>query len=221
MMKTCLIVTGGTVQLEFAGSFLNKQKFDIVVAVDGGLEALGPLGLVPDAVVGDFDSVNRQVYQQYQELPGVNWEVHKPEKNETDTELAIDTAIRMGADRITILGATGGRIDHLLGNIHLLDTCLRMNVSACIVDSQNKVYLLRDGKTFEKKETWGNYISFVPLTETVTGITLKGFKYPLTEKTITIGREAGLCISNELAADFGSITFSSGILICVESCDFR
>lgn len=219
MMKTCLIVTGGTIQLDFAGSFLKHQKFDVIVAVDGGLEALTPLGLVPDAIVGDFDTVNQEVYLEYQKLKGVDWEIHKPEKNETDTELAIDTAIRMGAENITILGGTGGRIDHMLGNIHLLDTCLQKGVFACMVDSQNKVYLLKEGKSFEKIHTWGTYISFLPLTETVKGITLKGFKYPLTNKNITMGREAGLCISNELVGESGSITFSSGILICVESCD--
>lgn len=219
MMKTCLIVTGGTIQLDFAGSFLKNHAFDLIVAVDGGLEALEPLGLVPDAVVGDFDTVNPVVYQAYHQLQGVKWEVHKPEKNETDTELAIDTALRMGAEAITILGGTGGRIDHLLGNIHLLDTCLNKGVDACILDAQNKLYLLKEGKTFHRHDTWGTYVSFIPLTEQVTGITLTGFKYPLYKKSIEIGREAGLCISNELAEERASIRFDSGILICVESSD--
>lgn len=219
MMKTCLIVTGGTVQLDFAGSYLEKHNFDIVVAVDGGLEALKPLGLVPDAVVGDFDTVDPLIYEAYRSRPGISWEIHKPEKDETDTELAIDTAIHMDAESLTILGGTGGRIDHMLGNIHLLETCLERGVSAYIIDPQNKLYLLKEGKTFHRSDLWGKYVSFIPLTENVTGITLTGFKYPLYEKNIRIGREAGLCISNELAEECAEITFTSGILICVESAD--
>lgn len=219
MIKTCLIVTGGPIQLDFAGSFLEKHNFDMVVAVDAGLEALKPLGLIPDAVVGDFDTVNPAIYQEYRKLQGIPFEIHKPEKDETDTELAIDTAIRLGAGSLTILGATGGRIDHMLGNIHLLYTCLEREIPACIIDRQNKIYLLQEGACFERASSWGTYISFIPLTEAVTGITLTGFKYPLYQKNIRIGREAGLCISNELADERGSIEFSSGILICVESGD--
>lgn len=218
-MKTCLIVTGGTIELDFASSFLKNETFDMVIAVDRGLEALRPLGLIPVAVVGDFDSVNQEILKEYQGMSNVAWDVHKPEKDETDTELAIQTAIDMGAGSIAILGGTGGRLDHMLGNLHLLDTCLRRGIFAYMIDARNKIYLLNDGKTFERNHTWGTYVSFVPLTECVHGITLTGFQYPLNQKDITIGKEAGLCISNQLAMDTGRITFTDGILICIESKD--
>lgn len=218
-MKTCLIVTGGSIELEFARSFLETHTFDLVIAVDRGLEALKPLGLIPLAVVGDFDSVDKEIFREYQSLSGIDWQIHKPEKDETDTELAIQTAIDLGAASIAVLGGTGGRLDHLLGNIHLLDTCLKQGVSAYMVDARNKLYLLDQGKTFEKANIWGNYISFVPLTEQVRGITLTGFRYPLVQKDIAIGKEAGLCISNQLADETGQLTFADGILICIESRD--
>lgn len=218
-MKTCLIVTGGTLDVDFAGSFLEKEHFDFVVAVDGGLAYLKPLKLVPDAVVGDFDTVDPSVLRQYRSRCEISFETHNPEKDETDTQLAVDTAIRLGADAVTILGGTGGRLDHMLGNLHLLDTCLLKGIHACMVDRQNRLYLLREGTSFYRPDTWGKYISFLPLTSEVRGITLEGFRYPLHNKTIAIGREAGLCISNELIKERGSISFDSGILICVESHD--
>lgn len=218
-MKTCLIVTGGTIQLEFAGHFLKDHTFDLIIAVDGGLEALKPLGLIPHAIVGDFDTVCQETFLEYHNLPNITWNVHHPEKDETDTELAVQTALSMGADSIAILGGTGGRMDHLLGNLHLLDTCLAKGVFAYLIDAQNKVYLLKEGKIFKKQELFGTYISFIPLTEIVKGITLTGFKYPLEQKDIAIGKDAGLCISNELVMDWGQITFTSGILICMESQD--
>lgn len=215
-----LILTGGSLDLAFASSFLKKNSFDKVIAVDGGLSALKALDLKPDAVVGDFDTASPELVAEYRQAKDeVAWEVHKPEKDETDTELALATAAKIGCTAVVLLGATGGRLDHLLANIHLLYYCHELGMEGRIVDSQNCVYLLLKGKTFLRSRTWGNYISFVPFTQHVKGITLTGFKYPLNKKNLTIGREAGLCISNELADEKGILEFDSGILICIESKD--
>lgn len=216
-MKTCLIVTGGRIDLPFAGAFLEKEHFDCVVAVDGGLEAAAALGLMPAAVVGDFDTVKKELLEKYRKIPGILWDVHKPEKDETDTELAIHTAAELGCESITILGATGGRMDHALGNLHLLYPCLKQGIKAWIVDEKNRISLLDGSREFRRQELWGKYISFLPLTEQVHGITLKGFKYPLNQKDIEIG--TSLCISNELAEETGVLEFRDGVLICVESHD--
>lgn len=218
-MKTCLIVTGGKLDTAFARSFLEKEKFDRVIAVDAGLEAVDALGLVPDYVVGDFDTVSGPVVERYRKLPFIVWEQHKPEKNETDTELARSRALTLGCGRIVFLGATGGRLDHMLGNLHALYACMESGIEAYLIDPQNRISLLDEGKTFYKTSQWGKYISFLPYTEEVKGITLTGFKYPLCKKDIRRGQEVGLCISNELAQDTAVLEFDEGILICVESCD--
>ena len=111
-MKTGLIITGGRLDLAFAGQFLQHEKVDCVISVDGGLEKTRALGLTPDAVVGDFDTVDSKILERYQKNPSVLWDVHKPEKDETDTELAINTAIKLGCKKLVILGATGRRLDH-------------------------------------------------------------------------------------------------------------
>lgn len=216
-MKTGLIITGGTIDDGFAGHFLKNKSFDTVIAVDGGLEAMEALGLEPDVVVGDFDTVRPEILEQYRVKKGIAWEQHKPEKDETDTELALNTAIGLGCRELVVLGATGGRMDHAIGNIHLLYACLLKGVHACIVDEKNRISILSGRTVFRAENVWGKYISFLPLTEDVHGITLEGFKYPLYKKDITIG--TSLCISNELVEETGVITFSDGILICVESHD--
>ena len=86
-----------------------------------------------------------------------------------------------------------------------------------LLDEQNKVYLLDEGRDFFEETLWGKYVSFLPLTQEVKGITLTGFKYPLQEKDIEIG--TSLCISNELAEEEARIQFREGVLICVESHD--
>lgn len=216
-MKTGLVITGGTMDYGFAGDFLKNKTYDKVIAVDGGLESVEALGLIPDVVVGDFDTVRPQLLEQYRKRAGIAWEQHKPEKDETDTELALNTAMELGCEAITILGATGGRMDHAIGNIHLLYACLLKGVRAWIVDEKNRISILNGRAEFHADAVWGKYISFLPLTERVRGITLEGFKYPLFQKDITIG--TSLCISNELAEESGVITFTEGVLICVESHD--
>lgn len=218
-MKKGLILTGGRLNLTFARSFLAKHTFDKVIAVDGGLKAADELGLIPDYIVGDFDTAGPELVSRYKEIPYIVWDMHQPEKNETDTELARSRALQIGCTEIVFLGATGGRIDHMLGNIDALYACMETGVSACLVDGQNKLYLLDQGRTFDRGSLWGPFVSFLPYTSTVTGITLDGFKYPLTRRDIRRGEEVGLCISNELAAESGTIDFDSGILICVESHD--
>lgn len=218
-MKTCLIITGGKLELAFARSFLENGKFDKVIAVDAGLEAVEALGLVPDYIVGDFDTVDASVIERFRRYPFIVWEQHRPEKNETDTELARSLALTLGCQKMVFLGATGGRIDHMLGNLHTLYACMERGIEAYIVDAQNRICLLDEGKTFCRSSLWGKYVSFLPYTEEVKGITLKGFKYPLNGRDIRRGQETGLCISNELAEDTAVISFEEGILICVESKD--
>ena len=216
-MKRCLIITGGPIDLGFARSYLSGEGFDRVIAVDRGLNAAWALGIVPDVIVGDFDSADPAALADFRRREHIVWEVHQPEKDDTDTELAIKRAAAMGAGYIVLLGATGGRLDHLLGNIHLLYPCLQRGVEACILDPGNKLYLIDGERRFKRREVWGTYMSFLPLTEEVKAITLRGFKYPLTDKDIAIG--TSLCISNELAADEAVITLQDGVLIVVESRD--
>lgn len=216
-MKRCLIVTGGKLDLSFAGLFLKNQSFERIIAVDGGLKAVKELGLEPDVIVGDFDSVDPLVLEYYRSREHIVWDVRRPEKDETDTELAFLRAQAMGCTDLVILGATGGRIDHMLGNIHLLFPCLQKGIRASLFDGQNRIFLLDGSYTFRRWELWGKYISFLPLTERVEGITLRGFKYPLTERDIEIG--TSLCLSNELEEEEGTITFREGVLIAVESHD--
>jgi thiamine pyrophosphokinase len=215
---TGLIVTGGIIDYEFAGSFLENRTFDKIIAVDGGLAALSGLKLKPDAIVGDFDSVAEDILAEYKNSSdNITWEIHKPEKDETDTELALNTAIGLGCSKLVLLGATGGRMDHFIGNLHLLYACLKKGVEAAIVDEKNWITVIDKRRTFLAETLWGKYISFLPLCGEVKKITLTGFKYPLYEKDIDLG--TSLCISNELTGEEGTIEFASGTLICIQSHD--
>lgn len=216
-MKSCLIMTGGSVNTYFAGEFLRGRSYALVVAVDAGLEVLKKLQITPDEIVGDLDTVKPSILKEYADSPDIHMEIHKPEKDETDTELALLTAKRHGCDTVDMLGALGGRMDHAISNIHLLYQFYKLGMHIFIYDEKNKIYLLGKGKTFHREELYGRYISFLPMTEVSEGLTLKGFKYPLNLKTVYLG--TSLCISNELSGDSGEMELQTGVLICVESHD--
>lgn len=212
-----LIVTGGTIDLEFAARFTADRTYDQVIAADAGLETVKRLGLKPTQVVGDLDTVRQSVVSEYLGQEGVSFEIHRPEKDETDTELALLSALRCGCREADILGALGGRMDHGLGNIQLLYYFYRRGLRASIYDPQNRIYLLEGEKRFSRRDVYGTYISFLPMTEKVEGLTLRGFKYPLEDQTVVKGTT--LCISNELAEEEGIARLRTGTLICVECHD--
>lgn len=216
-MKRCLIVTGGTIDIAFAKDFLSQRSYDYVIAADAGLEVLRPLHISPNAVVGDLDTVDKKVLEEYQNQPGIEFEIHKPEKDETDTELALLTAARQGCEAVDILGALGGRMDHAIGNIQLMYQFFCQGMEVNIYDARNRLYLLGGHKVFHREKVYGKYISFLPMTETVEGLTLRGFKYPLQRRTIGLG--TSLCISNELKREEGILELEKGVLLCVEAHD--
>ena len=149
-MKRCLIVTGGTIDIAFAKDFLSQRSYDYVIAADAGLEVLRPLHISPNAVVGDLDTVDKKVLEEYQNQPDIEFEIHKPEKDETDTELALLTAARQGCEAVDILGALGGRMDHAIGNIQLMYQFFRQGMEVNIYDARNRLYLLGGHKVFHR-----------------------------------------------------------------------
>ena len=188
-----------------------------IIAGDRGLEALYQLKIIPNHVVGDFDSVSPEILEFYKKQPKIIFHTYNAEKDNTDTDIALKLAIQMKSSEITILGALGKRMDHAIANIHILKDALGANIPCQILDEHNRIYLVNTEKTLEKDKVYGKYISLIPLTSTVEGLTLKGFKYPLNRYNLPIGTSLG--ISNEIIEDIAHIKMEKGILIVIESKD--
>ncbi len=218
-MRSVLIVTGGAADPELIRSFAADGESDRIIAADAALDTLRELDIIPDYIIGDMDSASPDSVNYYRQYPYIVWDERSPEKNETDTELARDRALTLGCKRLVILGATGGRADHFLSNIDILYGCLAAGVDASIVDAQNRISLTDHVKTFSKDDQWGRYVSFIPYTDEVRGVTLTGFKYPLSGHDLKRGEEAGLCVSNEITKPKAKVKIDDGVLICVESRD--
>lgn len=191
---------------------------DIWVGVDRGVYTLINKNITPVIAFGDFDSVSNEELQII-ESHVKELKRYKPEKNETDMELALNWAVRQEPANIRVFGATGGRLDHLLANVHLLvkPVVEDNDINIVLIDNQNILSLKGPGSYKIEKRKDKKYISFVPLTLDVEGLTLEGFKYPLKNRHISIG--STLCISNELINDYGTFSFSKGILLVIRSND--
>lgn len=172
---------------------------------------------MPNYVVGDFDSVSTKTLEFYQNKPNVLFHKFCPEKDNTDTDIALKLAIELHSSNITIMGALGKRMDHALSNIHILIDALKKRIPCQILDDYNKIYLINRNITLNRNKTYGTYISLIPLTSKVQGITLTGFKYPLNDALLEIGKSLG--VSNEIVEEVANIELKKGILIVIESRD--
>lgn len=216
MDNKVLIITGGNIDEVLLKDCIDNNKYTEIIAVDYGLMAADRLNLPLDFIVGDFDSVSDEIIEKYRDyiVPIVTF---PSEKDMTDTEIAIAMALSHNASAIDLIGATGSRLDHTLANLHMLLMPLEAQVSACILDSNNKIYLQKNNFTIRKNEQYGDYISFLPFNGDVYGLTLEGFKYPLHEIHLTAGES--LCISNEIIEEEAKVIFDEGILLVFETKD--
>ena len=212
-----LIVTGGSIDYKFACEYLKKYTWDYVVCADAGMKFCHTAGIQPDLILGDFDSVDDASYTYFKKRCPERMEQFPTHKDETDTELALLRAIAAGADAVTMIGATGTRIDHLLGNIQMLKLALDRDVSCQIVDAHNRIRMVDEQIMLQKSDQFGKFVSLIPFTPEVTGITLKGFAYEVENFTLVSGIARG--VSNELEAETASITCQNGILLVIESRD--
>lgn len=228
-MVDTIIVSGGNIQKDFALDFLKekmslpKGKKPSLVAADKGLDYLRQIGYEPDIAIGDFDSLSPNGRKYLGEMgAGVEKETVvvklRPEKDDTDTQAALNFCIGQGAKDILILGATGTRMDHFFANIGLLAYGKSKGAHIALMDQNNYIRLIENGTILKKNTQFGKYVSFFPLGGEVYGLTLKGFKYPLEGYCLKIS-DSGLTVSNEILEEEASVEYSKGMLLMVMSQD--
>lgn len=180
---------------------------DRLIGVDGGSRHLHAMDRLPHLAVGDMDSIPPELFERYR-AAGVEMHLHPPKKDATDLELALELAMDRGATRISILGGTGGRLDHTLGNLFLLARCLPCGIPACVMDESQCVHLTDRDLTLAG--SIGDTLSLLPATPEVHGVTLSGLEYPLHDATLIFGTSWGM--SNVFTAATATVSLRSGRL---------
>ena len=205
--------------MQFASEFIKKEQPDILITADKGLAFCEETGILPTQIVGDFDTLGEALLPKYESL-GVPIRKYDPVKDYTDTEIAVRLAMELGAEKISMLGASeGNRLDHLFGNVMTMMVPAKDDIPCFMVDAHNRVRILTKPLEIRRKEQYGKYISLIPLTTDVHGVTLTGFKYPLWDYRFNVETTGSLGISNELTEEVGKIDFRSGILLMLECMD--
>jgi len=182
------------------------RESDFIIAADGGTRHALALGLTPNIIIGDLDSLNVERLTFNAEI------IQSPaDKNETDLELAFQHALTLNPEQIIILAALGGRLDQTLGNIALVSNVQRSTSNVRLDDGIEEVFFCRDEYTI--KGTSGDIISLIPWQGEVTGIVTTGLKWTLQNEILYPQKTRG--ISNEMMNDTATIQIKSGLLLII------
>ncbi|MBC7233333.1 MAG: thiamine diphosphokinase [Chloroflexi bacterium] len=183
---------------------------DLVIAADGGTVIALQLGLEPQAVVGDLDSLPLEVRRELEER-GCQFLHYPARKDETDTELAIRYALEQGAEEIVLLAATGDRLDHTLANVFLLGMPQLRGKKACILTGRTEVWLLRGGEELTIQGQPGAIVTLLPVGQDAVGIHSSGLEWALRDDTLRFGLARG--VSNVMTAEKAQVSLRAGLLL--------
>jgi len=204
-----VVVAGCDLSGELDGRSLTPT--DILVAVDGGANALARMGLMPSLLVGDLDSIDIDTRASL-EQEGVEIHLLPRAKDETDTEAALRMMVDRGVDEIVVYGALGGpRLDHLVGNLLLLTAPWLSAVDVCMVDGLHEVFLAKGDAGICGKA--GDTVSLLPLTPVVEAVRTEGLVYPLVGERLIQNSTRG--VSNEMSGATARVTHEAGTLLVV------
>jgi thiamine pyrophosphokinase len=186
------------------------QPGDRLIAADGGLHYLRQLGLMPDVLIGDLDSVEPGEVEDVR-LTGARVERFPVRKDKTDLELAVRLARAEGAGDILIFGALGGRWDQTLANLLLLAHEDFRSARIRLVDGAQQIYLIQSATRIEGEP--GDTVSLISLQGDARGVTTDGLEYPLQNGQLPFGSTLG--ISNVLLGKQGMVSVQDGLVACI------
>ncbi|MFZ5823961.1 MAG: thiamine diphosphokinase [Bacillota bacterium] len=210
-MKVAIFAAGQVYDHDSAGRLLGQP--DLVMCADGGVRHALAMGLTPDLLLGDFDSADPAMIADLEQrgTPVLRVPV---EKDQTDTHLALEEAVRRGATEIWLVGASGGRLDHTVANLLLLPG---VPVPVTLVDGKNTARLLRPGQSLTVAGEAGDFLSLLPLTPEVTGVVARQVKWPLENATLRWGESLG--VSNQMTGPEAHVAVGEGLLLVIQARD--
>jgi thiamine pyrophosphokinase len=185
---------------------------DILIAADGGTLHIDALGLTPQIVFGDMDSLPPERLASL-EATGIHLFRHPAEKDETDLELALQWLVAEGFCTIRIVGALGGRLDQTLANLYMLADPRLQKCDVRLDDGRMEIFLISTQKKLTGEP--GDTVSLLPFFGPAQGIITQGLYYPLNKETLLPYRTRG--ISNVLVGNEASISLSAGMLLCIHT----
>lgn len=202
-----IILANGELPNPDKASALIKQD-DFIICADGGTRHALTLGLIPNLIIGDMDSLPKNFSLSTFRGEAI---VYPKDKNETDLELAINHAMTLKPDAIIIVAALGGRIDHTLANIALLCNSYLVTHNLKLTDGVEEIFFCRD--QVEVKGGSGDIVSLIPWGGNVEGVSTQNLKWKLNNEILYFDKTRG--VSNEMISDVATISITKGLLLVV------
>lgn len=178
---------------------------DLIICADGGYNLATEVGVTPNVVIGDMDSVSGNIPESIKTYR------YPCKKDKTDLHICVDFALQNGCNEIILLGALGKRLSHTMGSIMVLEYIYNNGATGIIFTHNTKIMLVSDHVQI-KKENY-NSLSIIPLTCIAEGVTTTGLKYPLSNYDLK--RQDNLGISNEFDGDIATISVKKGLLVVI------
>ncbi len=184
----------------------------MVISVDGGLSNTIRMGFKPDLIIGDMDSIDRNKEEEPDIFAEVAHITSNPQKDQSDTQLAADHAVKLGMKSIFITGATGGRVDHTFANILLLASPGLNYIACSIITEDSEIFVLGSSASVPGRP--GKLISIFSLTPYTYFESTSGLKYPLSEEKLYFSPVRGL--SNSFTEESAEIKIREGRLLIIK-----
>lgn len=212
-MKICIALNGIVNDYNKTKEMIENQNYDYFIGADGGCNHLNAMGILPNYVIGDLDSINKDLIQHYEEQK-VMFKKFPTHKDQTDSEICVYLAKTLNATQIDFIGALGGRMDHALANIGLMYYVLEMGIEPRILTSEEEIFIIHnDNKVIKGKK--GDTISILALKKDAKGVTLEKLEYPLNNAKVSYLSPLG--ISNVMLEDECKITVEEGYLLVIRN----
>ena len=212
-MKVCIVLNGEVKDYNKTKEIILEENYNYIIGADGGCNHLFKMNITPNYIVGDLDSIKREVIEYY-ENKNVTFKRYPSHKDETDSEICIYLAKLLGADEIDIFAALGGRIDHTLANIGLMNYIKENNMKPRILTSEEEILMVKN-ETINLKGKRGDTISVISINGESKGVTLKKLEYPL--DNATVNHLSPLGISNVMLEDECIISIKDGCALIIRN----
>lgn len=212
-MNSAVIISSGTI-IDYKTAKNITESCDMIICADGGAEHCEKIGICPNVIIGDFDSIKPSTLEKYRELDTKI--IHlEDDKDETDTQLAVEYAVENGVKEIKFLGCIGTRFDHTFANVSMLIWLMERGIRGVIMNENNDIhvidrYIKLDGEV-------GDKISLLPISPKIDGIFTTGLKYALENGELFYNSPRG--ISNEFISTSAEIVIRDGMLLVIKSKD--
>jgi thiamine pyrophosphokinase len=184
----------------------------IVIAADSGVDLALAVGLRVDVAIGDFDSATADGLEEVAAW-GARVERHPAAKDHTDLELALHEAVRLGATDVLVLGAGGGRLDHLMANLLVLAAPVLESCAVEAIIGAARVHVVRAARPITIDAAVGALLTLVPIGGAATGITTHGLRYPLDDEALDPGTSRG--VSNVVEVSPCRVSLCAGTLLAI------